>query len=98
MGAGFQYRDITWVNYADAIDNVSVGLVQTRYLDCIAKADVLQSAKEPISVTGNRNVAFFPGIGRTCNVPDSPVQAQAVGSFQNGYFDPNFGYAQNADR
>src|SRR6266851_2206933 len=48
-------------------------------------------------MSGNRYIAVLPGIGRTGHVPDSPVQAQIVGPFQNRDLDVNLGYPENAE-
>ncbi len=79
------------------IDGDDVGFRPSRcnHFNRVAEADVLQSAEKTVSVSRNRYIAVLSGIGRTCHVTDSSVQAQVVGSFQDRNFDMNLGYTED---
>src|SRR5215472_3312448 len=83
--SGCEYRNVLRVHYGDLVDNVSINTVRRHDVDCISSTNVLQSPKESVPVSCDTNIAYFTRLWGSYYVTDRTIQAEIIGSLQDGH-------------
>src|SRR6185312_3856707 len=86
-----QHANIGWTDDFNLIHDVYGLLFCRNEINLISQGNVLESAEEPVSVSGDSDIAWRPNSSRTFNSSDSSVQCQIIGPVEDRNPDPDLG-------